>query len=1670
MLYDSYHKKISRVVDKLRKIFKHIVLISIVLGLLLAFLITFMVTKGIIINDNKISNNFAMVYGEDLPIKASAMFCTPSYQYSTDGVNWSDKMPVEPGEYKVRATANGLFGNKHYGKVYSFVLEPKEIDVSVIEKEIIYGDMPSVTAELCFSDKISCDGFIYADRVAEFTQIKPDQGKIKIANADGEDVTDAYDINTKSTGIKILPRPIGVTVSDQSMIYNDVKFSYDGYELSSGTLASGDTLQAVFDKYLIDVGEVENTPRLSVITSDGIDVSMHYIISTKIGKLTVEHRPLIIKTASATKVYDALELSNLGYEIVGDYGLVEGHTMTCISNSSLTDVDEIENALDFEITNASGDVKTPNYSFFYERGTLSVTARPLNVTFESETAMYDNKEHRGVITLDGLCEGHSAVYKIPTIIDVGVINNETEISEIVDASGKDVFFNYDIFYGEIGVIEITKRPITIETESATIEYDGQTHVFDKFEITSEIKLADGEELDIQFEEFSQAGTYENKAKEIDVISQRSTNYSNSVEIIDISVNYDVTEVVGTVIINKCALTLRPVDTEKVYDATPLVPTDFIIVSGVLPENHVIFAEYKGSITDAGKGDSEIDIEKTTVSYFGNTSDGEDATANFEISSEKGKLTVLKRPLTVSTGSAEKVYDGTPLSSNEWQLIDGSLVEGHTLTIECSSSRVYPGVSDNLISDGSAKIVDSEGKSVFDNYEITYDTGTLTVHKRPIEIKSAGATKVYDGTPLKAEGYEIVDKDLPDYGLLAGHTLVASTNGSITNRGEQENTLEVIIRNAQGEEETDYYEITKTCGMLVINPITVNVTTTSATKIYDGKPLVAKDVTTYTTDVEEKLLEGHTYNITPSDVELVNVPEIPVENTVTLTVYDRYGKDMTALGNYEVVGEWGLINITPRIIKLRPLPELVTKVYDGTPLICENYEDLSEEERDEGLLPEHTIKEIKFTSYTDVVEDLLISVESFTIIDESGENVTLNYSVELVEVYYNITPRNIEIVSDSARKLFDGTPLTAKGYELRGEHSVLSQHTLTVTITGSQLEEGISDNTVEAVVITDLAGEDVTQNYNIKITEGKLEVYKEVVAVINSTKGGYIYLKQKAYGEYNGRGFDEAYSSGYYISRNGYRHNYTLWTQLCLKENENNFPQENLKVTQATQYMLPYYYYLGGENCEYPSYTSEEYIGSAVEYEVPYFDYCFEINGTEDINLRRLPANFNYYVQWANDEYTLMSISLKNSLRNAIGAEKFDEFAAMDTEELIKEVAQYMRFFGTYTYSYDRSLDSSTNMALDFFRTYKQGVCVHYATAATMLYRALGVPARYVEGYVVDAEAATDTAVKDAHAWVEVLIENLGWVQVEVTPGFGGFDDRIDITLKPKDATKVYDGEAFTSPEELEVVEPSDAVKELINLGYKFVATEFTEGSYITYPGETESSVLENKVKIYDENGKDVTYKFNINTDNQHGTVTVEKIKIPFEIYLYPTSKTYDGKAIEYSNSYSIIDPELAEAVANGDIEFFFAFNYSDSNCHSLKASEALKYISYRIVDKRSEVSAIYEYTLVIKNKYAQSEAEHDYVISEIKPRNVTISSASVEAYYNDGDVLSNSECFISSGTLADGHTFEAVVTAELTTVGSMENTIESCVIYDANGTDVTKNYTVTLKSGILTFVSENAVA
>lgn len=113
----------------------------------------------------------------------------------------------------------------------------------------------------------------------------------------------------------------------------------------------------------------------------------------------------------------------------------------------------------------------------------------------------------------------------------------------------------------------------------------------------------------------------------------------------------------------------------------------------------------------------------------------------------------------------------------------------------------------------------------------------------------------------------------------------------------------------------------------------------------------------------------------------------------------------------------------------------------------------------------------------------------------------------------------------------------------------------------------------------------------------------------------------------------------------------------------------------------------------------------------------------------------------------------------------------DRLNLALTVGAYLQYYQTYSMDLD-PLPQGEDPVSFFLMQSRKGYCVHFASAAVQMLRQLGVPARYVSGYAARAEDfvqkgdvyVASVKDRDAHAWAEIYLDNLGWVPVDVTPG------------------------------------------------------------------------------------------------------------------------------------------------------------------------------------------------------------------------------------------------------------------------------------------------------------------
>lgn len=107
------------------------------------------------------------------------------------------------------------------------------------------------------------------------------------------------------------------------------------------------------------------------------------------------------------------------------------------------------------------------------------------------------------------------------------------------------------------------------------------------------------------------------------------------------------------------------------------------------------------------------------------------------------------------------------------------------------------------------------------------------------------------------------------------------------------------------------------------------------------------------------------------------------------------------------------------------------------------------------------------------------------------------------------------------------------------------------------------------------------------------------------------------------------------------------------------------------------------------------------------------------------------------------------------------------EKIARIIADYVRNSAQYSLTPQTMPQGEKDFALWFLTEAEQGYCVHFATAATVLLRAAGIPARYVTGYVTEVSDQHTTRVyqKQSHAWVEYFREGKGWTILDATPSY-----------------------------------------------------------------------------------------------------------------------------------------------------------------------------------------------------------------------------------------------------------------------------------------------------------------
>jgi uncharacterized repeat protein (TIGR02543 family) len=844
--------------------------------------------------------------------------------------------------------------------------------------------------------------------------------------------------------------------------------TYDGTALEKNSstvtgLPEGFMAEVKVEGSLIDAGTAENKVTSVVIKKGNEDVTNQFAhITADNGTLTVNKRIVNLSSESASKEYDGTALTRPDVKVDGD-GFVYGEISDLKAAGSITKIGSVVNAIEYT---GNSSFKEENYLITLNEGTLSITANTsaINIKADSDTKTYDGKalvKNTSIVT--GLPEGFTAEVTVEgSQTDVGTAENN--IASVVIWKGKeDVTNQFAGIAKESGTLTVTRRSVTLTSETASKAYDGTALTRPDVKVSGD-GFVEGEVSDLKATgTITKVGSVKNTIEYTKEKKFKEDNYLITVD-----------EGTLTVTENEDQIVVTANNAEKLYDGSPLTEAG-ATVTGLL-EGYTAEVTTSGSITDAGS------VDNTVESVVIKDAAGTDVTDHFKnIVTNSGTLTVKKRTVNLSSESASKEYDGTELTKPEVTVDGEGFVEGEVSDLRATGSITKAGSAVNTIAY-------TEGDNFKEeNYTIEKEEGTLivTVSNNEIIVTAGSAEKTYDGTVLVKNEYSID-------GVPEGFTAEVAVKGSQIDAGTSANKVTSVVIKKDGEDVTDQFAgIVRSNGTLTVNKRTVNLSSESAEKEYDGTELTRPEVTVS----GEGFVEGEV-----SDLKATG--SITTAGSAVNTIAYKAGDNFKA-DNYDINKTEGTLIVTQSVVEIIITADDAEKMYDGTALVKDTYSI--------GGLPYGFTAEAAVTGMIIDAGSAANTVESVVIKDASGTDVTDQFkNITLKNGTLTVTKRSLIFTSASAEKEYDGKPLTAPEVTVSGDGFVDGEGA-EFNVTGSQTEVGqspnlfeytlkgasINENTVMNrarmmnlfVLAADQEAEKVTkaENYSISLVYGTLTV-------------------------------------------------------------------------------------------------------------------------------------------------------------------------------------------------------------------------------------------------------------------------------------------------------------------------------------------------------------------------------------------------------------------------------------------------------------------------------------------------------------------------------------------------------------------------------------------------------
>lgn len=743
---------------------------------------------------------------------------------------------------------------------------------------------------------------------------------------------------------------------------------------------------------------------------------------------------------------------------------------------------------------------------------------PLTLTAKSAEKVYNGTEltESGFkITAGKLVNGNTLDKLTLTMTADSKITNVRESGKANVIDKTSVGYNngalpayYDVTYLP-GTLKITPKPLTITADDASKTYDGQPLTKNSY---TNSELAEGDKI----ESVTVTGTITKVGSADNEPSNAVIKNGDEKVVTD---NYDITYKKGTLTITASEKTLTVTANSQswTYDGASHSNGGYTVTYG--EETYTVEAGKSATLSTGDKVTATITASVKDVS---DTSTGNNKIAELKvenageyatITQNNGTLTINTRPVTLTSESASKPYDGQPLTAKNVAVSGDGFAEGEGASYNVTGSQTVKGSSKNTFS-----YTLNEGTDK-DNYDIKTELGTLevTLNVKEIKITANSNSWTYDGRAHSDGGYTVeYDGEKHDVAagegvrLPTGDTVKAEINGSVTNVWDSKpnnNTVgTVTITNSAGETVNDYYEtITRVPGTLTItkrgldpkNPVTLKAMDNNVT--YDGQPHGANlDNGEIKVDISytiTNLVDGQhveTVTISGSQTAVGEYKEQLIPSAAKIV--DDTGADMTK--NYEITYVAGDLHILPLgtvVVEIRG--DVKTETYDGTQYEVTGYE--------------ATIKNPLYTEADFALKDGIyahaegtdageykmgLTPESFV---NKNDNFTKVTFIIVNDGVLTINRRVVNLTSDGGNKVYDGTPLTKPDVTVDGDGFVAGEVSgIKATGTVTNVSDGEVTNTI-TYTTSDKFNLD---NYTINKTEGKLYITPVTDEVTVAIKG------------------------------------------------------------------------------------------------------------------------------------------------------------------------------------------------------------------------------------------------------------------------------------------------------------------------------------------------------------------------------------------------------------------------------------------------------------------------------------------------------------------------------------------------------------------------------------------